>query len=317
MNTVDLRDIELQAVPRQVRDHPGMISRQERELLYVLARDHFNGNGEIIDAGVFLGASTMALVHGLRANGREPQGKVIKSFERAIVGPNFERHARKAGLPVPDIGESWAEILIDLLRSVEAYVDLKIGDVLEYQGDDLGKIEICFLDILKTEKICEHCIRLFFPRLLPGAYVIQQDYFFDQHPYIKVVMEQAASCFSYLGEVRSSAVFRLEEPLDAEAAARVATLPEPDVQLALHERAERRTNDPARQYLMQLSRTRLYGTLGRIDEAYDTWRNADREFKLVAFDKDNEYKQNMQWRIESLRQQLATQTETVSHGAQL
>src|SRR5690348_3596642 len=43
-----------------------MLSIQERRLLHYLARRHFSDRGAIIDAGCFLGGSTVALAEGLR-----------------------------------------------------------------------------------------------------------------------------------------------------------------------------------------------------------------------------------------------------------
>ena len=192
-----------------------MISTEERNLLYTLAASYYSGNGCIVDAGAFLGASTTAFGYGLKkcghVSGAERSRTFIETFERGIVSPNFKWHANKAGLPMLQVGESFEGILHLLLKPVCNEIRLHIGDILDFDGDALGGIEICFLDILKNKKLTLHCMRTFFPRLLPGAYVVQQDYFFDDLPFIKYSMEMLSDHFEYIGEVCSSAVFRLKK----------------------------------------------------------------------------------------------------------
>jgi hypothetical protein len=48
-----------------------MLSIDERRLLYILARDYFRGDGAIIEAGCFLGGSTIALAAGVTENQRQ------------------------------------------------------------------------------------------------------------------------------------------------------------------------------------------------------------------------------------------------------
>ena len=61
-----MRPAESTLLPLEVRQARTMLSAQELELLYTLARDQYTGQGEIIDGGAFLGGSTLALATGLR-----------------------------------------------------------------------------------------------------------------------------------------------------------------------------------------------------------------------------------------------------------
>ena len=45
---------------------PTMLSKDERRVLYGLARDHARDDAAIVDAGCFLGGSTAALLAGVR-----------------------------------------------------------------------------------------------------------------------------------------------------------------------------------------------------------------------------------------------------------
>ena len=65
-----MRPAESTTLPVEVRSVKTMLSAQELELLYTLARDQYTGRGEIVDGGAFLGGSTLALANGLRDNRR-------------------------------------------------------------------------------------------------------------------------------------------------------------------------------------------------------------------------------------------------------
>lgn len=296
-------------LPEDVGAHPGMISPEERRLLYGLARNFYKGKGAIVDAGVFLGASTTAFGRGLRDNPDIDVSalteKPIRSFERGIAGPNFARHARRAGLPEVPVGDSFEALLRAQIEPMQDLVDLNIGDILEYTGDDIKGIEICFLDILKTPDVTRHAMRVFLPRLVPGAIIIQQDYFFSDLPYIKVYNEALSEKLRYLGEVRSSAVFEAMEPIsqsdldDAFAAAESL-----DRSVPLHRRAEARTINPARQYLMRLSRSLLYALAHNSKMAEQTLADANRAFPDIARSRFSLVQPHAAWRRERLQKAI-------------
>ena len=54
-------------LPAPARQHVGMITLEERFALFRLAREHADGRGVIVDAGIFLGASTVCFSLGLQA----------------------------------------------------------------------------------------------------------------------------------------------------------------------------------------------------------------------------------------------------------
>lgn len=306
MNLVKLKDFELlKVIPQSVLDHPGMISRQERHLLYTLTRRDYHGAGLVIDAGVFLGASTVALSQGLADNDFPATiPKPIQSFEMAVVRANFERHARKNHLPRPQVGESFEQILRTQIAHTATYVDLHIGDILDFDASSLNKVEIAFLDILKNKKICEYCFYSFVPKIIEGGYLIQQDYFFDDLPFIKYMTEMLDDHLIYRGEVRSSALFQIKRTIaESTIRDRVRKLSVDD-KLRLHAQAEGRTASRNRQYIMQLSRARLLVGLGRIAEATAVWEKADDDFKDEVFDVNGRVSSKFLWRQERLEELL-------------
>lgn len=305
MMTDTFTAITVAELPETVQSHVGMISMQERRLLYGLAKEFYTGKGVIVDAGTFLGASTVAFAQGLRDNPlidiSQIPNKPIHGFERAIAGTNLAVHTDKVGLPAVPVGESFEGLLRELIEPVSDLVTLHIGDILQYTGDDLHDIEICFLDILKMPEVSRHALRVFVPKMLPGCFIIQQDYFFSDLPYIKVFNEALADKLRYLGEVRSSAVFQLIEPItDAELDDALSALDDLDRAITLHKQAEARTISPARQYMMRLSRALLYAQADAPDLARETLSEADRQFVDIARDDDGNYRDNMKWRVDSL-----------------
>jgi predicted O-methyltransferase YrrM len=304
MNKVTCDLAQGSELPETVKTHPGMISPDERLLLFRLARDFYRGSGVIVDAGAFLGASTAALAYGVRENERVSAGKApsrpIVSFERAVAGPNFARHAAKTGLPSIPVDESFEHVLRKQIEGFRDFVDLRVGNILEYSGNDLDEIEICFLDILKGEPLARHCVEIFYPKLTVGSFIIQQDYFFDGLPFIKLFTEIFSDHLSYLGEVRSSAVFRVLKPLPLSVVTTALEARSTHDLIALHKQAEARTTSQMRQYLMRLSRCRLLATLGDVNDARETWQQADALFGDLIFDGPGRYKPNLEWRISGL-----------------
>ena len=62
-------------LPEEVVSVPAMMSLPERHYLYGLASRFYEGRGRIVDAGVFMGSSTVCFGRGVKDNpnkGRDP-----------------------------------------------------------------------------------------------------------------------------------------------------------------------------------------------------------------------------------------------------
>ncbi len=249
-------------IPASCRDTPSMISLPEKQFLFGLASRYYAGKGLIVDAGIFLGASTRCFGEGLRSNPRQEDivralPRPIVSYERAIVNPNMPRFFRKHGLPVSAApGESFEAELRRLIEPVKELVDLRIGDFMDAPELD-RPVEILFLDILKSSALSLRAFRLFYPRLIPGhSLVVHQDYFFEELPWIKTHQEGLANYFDFVGEVGSSAVFRCRKAVPRPVLDGLDDLP-PAEQLRLASIALHRSADPARRFFMAVSKMRL------------------------------------------------------------
>ena len=136
-----------------------------------------------------------------------------------------------------------------------------MGDIAQatWQGDP---IEIMFLDVLKSPEIQLNIMRQVMPKLLVGGILIQQEYFIDGLPFLKIMQEMLAEHFEYLGEIQSSAIFRLTSRIDVTRFTEdpVAALPL-DRQLALLDQARDRSVSPTRRLLCDLGKVRFFSGL--------------------------------------------------------
>lgn len=204
------REVE---APEEVLSVEGMISPQERSLLYWLAREYASGAGAIVDAGCFLGASTAAFAAGLRDRPSNSTPRIV-SYDRFEV----ESYTIEAGFFADDpdirVGDSFRPRFDATASAFDAPVTVCAGDVLQL-GWDGGPIEILFLDILKTSEINDHVVREFFPHLIPGrSVVVQQDYVWGELPWIHVTMERLATSLPVLDWLPwSSTVHPMTRPL--------------------------------------------------------------------------------------------------------
>lgn len=249
---------------------PSMMSTTERRALYNLASRRYRGFGVIIDAGIFLGASTCCFGEGLRANENladitDAWPRPIIAFERGVINPNMPTFFDKNDVDISEgEGGSFVSEIKRNIARVADLVDLRIGDIIETSADIASPVEILFLDVLKLPQISKAALSKFFPLLIPGvSIVIQQDYFHDRLPFICVDQEFFRDYFEYLGEIGPSALFRCAKAIPQDAVDRFNAEIAPDEQSHLSSIAMRRSFDPARQFMVALSKVRLiYRTRG-------------------------------------------------------
>jgi hypothetical protein len=192
-----------------------MLSVDERRLLFSLTRDSFSGAGAIVDAGCFLGGSTLALGAGLRANTTASSWTPINSYDMFLLDEYMLMHyvdATSGGKRKPS--ESCRDLFDDNISSVSPIVNVHHGDIREI-GWSGGPIEILFLDILKAPNTNDRVVRDFFPSLIPDCSVlVQQDYIHEVHFWIHITMEILHEYFIYVEFVEhSSTIYLLRKPI--------------------------------------------------------------------------------------------------------
>jgi hypothetical protein len=177
---------------------------KERDLLFSLAKHYYCGDGDIIDAGIFMGSSTFCFATGLNENPNTRTG-TIHSYDRAIVTEgmaNYQTVRDRIGAPGTDFGN----YLRTTVESIGRPIVLHLGDIMQMSYS--GKIEILFLDILKDRSIFRHCNRIFMGCLIGGrSLVVQQDYFWYENWYINAYMEMLSDYFLMVDSAETSCVF--------------------------------------------------------------------------------------------------------------
>ena len=280
---------DLADVPDRVLDYPGMTSNREKGMLYWLARNVYRGEGLIVDAGLFLGASTNAFANGLKDSPTpgvtDPGFTPLNSYDIAIWVQGMDRYltdkSQKARFVQQALngrsmkhGKTFLPLLEDMLAAHAELIEFRIGDIVKLAAAD-RPVEIAFYDCLKTHERDAAAFRAFAPHYVPGqTIVIHQDYFYESAPALKIRQECLAPWFSYLGSEATSAVFRLEKPLPEEffrddPVADLTT----EQKLALLEQAAARATDP---------KFRLYGRLCVVDYLLEIGKRGTAETRLAA-----------------------------------
>jgi hypothetical protein len=237
---------------------PSMIKREEYELLYLLARDHFRGEGNIIDAGVFVGSSTLAFGRGLLASGKQFSAPPIHTYELGVADDYMANWLNGAYGSNLKFGDSFLPYLRENIEPVRQLVCLYEGDVRMAAAPE-GYNEIVFLDVCKSPEINAAAISKFFGTLVPGhSIVIQQDYIHEWLPWIHVSLECLHDYFRLEQVVQCSAVFGCLKPIPKEALAYDPWRLSGEECLRLFDLAlERWRWSPAQWYVLALARTRL------------------------------------------------------------
>ncbi|MCB8837302.1 class I SAM-dependent methyltransferase [Aurantimonas sp. VKM B-3413] len=196
---------------------PTMLTRQELRMLAFLAR-HLRGSGPILDLGCFVGGSTLALAHGVLSSSRPD--RMIHSFDLFELNEAVKhRFLYSKGLPLFP-GEDGLELFSILTASAASIVRPYKGDVLETLPAGLQALSdppaLVFLDLCKSPGLTDMITRTVFPRLKPGAIIVQQDFIYEFTPWATYPFWVLKDRIDLLGHCdHHSVVFRVREPIPA------------------------------------------------------------------------------------------------------
>jgi hypothetical protein len=192
-----------------------MLSKDERKLLYTLARDYAGDDAAIVDAGCFLGGSTAALLAGVRDRPARWQGPPVASYDlfrvEAYTIPKFFRDDDSVRA-----GDSFrARFDANVARFDGPHVVYE-GDIttIGWSGDP---IDVLFLDVVKTWEVNDAVLRDFFGSLVPGrSVIIHQDYGSGWLPWIPISVELIGDSLRMIdGMEWGSHVFFVEDEIPA------------------------------------------------------------------------------------------------------
>jgi hypothetical protein len=221
---------------------PSMLAYEERALLHWAAREGFGAQGAIVDAGCFLGGSTLPLGFGLQRAGKRHTR--IHTYDLFAVGAEWESIYFPDDFPFA-VGAGTLDLYKRHIAPIRELVEIHHGDVrgFRWHGEPIATL---FLDIAKSWDVHDHMLEQFFPSLVPGSLVVQQDLVHFGHPWCAIAMELLEDHVEYLGHVYfSSAVYRVRAPIPSDALpTRLLERLGADEALALVDRCAERVGEP-------------------------------------------------------------------------
>jgi hypothetical protein len=216
-----------------------------------------------VDAGVFLGASTVSLVAGLRENtlalNRIIGVSPIHVFEYGVWrSEGFNKDINDIALiggRIPKDGEPFTQLLESILNLHEDLLTYHWGDLMVTARDiSSSLIEIAFFDLLKTYERDWFAFQSLGPRYIPGqTIVIHQDYFYEGAAWSVIRQEYLSEYFEFLGAIETSAfwLLRKEIPGDFFLSDLITTL-ETSALVEYLEAAAERTSDIRHKFCSQI-----------------------------------------------------------------
>lgn len=180
--------------PKVLRKFPSMLTVGDKALYFDAGRK-YQFKGSIVDAGCFVGGTTMSLVQGLLRNPllEEHPGeieKLIRVYDLFKIDDDYILEHLERNYPKHDFSKdkSFLKVFEDNMREFAHMLDVRPGDVIEAGYQDDTPIEILGVDLCKALPVTDFVVREFFPRLILGARVIQQDFIHQYHPHIHLSM---------------------------------------------------------------------------------------------------------------------------------
>lgn len=192
---------------------PTMLFDEERQLLFWCSKEQFTGQGVIVDAGAFLGASAACLAAGLRENIRAPEAnRKVFSFDLFEWGEFYKTY-----LPFEELNGSedtlpWIKKRWDSLNSL---IVPRKGDMTASAWVD-GGIEILFVDFTRHWQDHDYVIKNYYRNLIPGvSLLIHQDYHYIVCYWLHIFMEYYWDYFEMLCPKigAASCLWKLKKPL--------------------------------------------------------------------------------------------------------
>ena len=212
---------------------PTMISWEEKQYLHWLCSTCWQGNGDIVEIGPWLGGSTVCLAAGMREAGH-PADRRLRVFDNFIWR---EFMSSRAALPLKP-GESFQAFFEENVRDYAELIDTKaralpdedVEDdqewsskhsteregVLPLSTSDVEDIEILFIDGAKSWRGIKSLFAVLSARMRPGeTLIVCQDFKYWGTYWVPVFLSRLHDHFEAVHNVLSgtTVTFRLLSPL--------------------------------------------------------------------------------------------------------
>ena len=133
-----------------------------------------------------------------------------------IDAPYILDHLREQHPDIPvEEGGAFRHVFEHNTNAFKDMIDLRPGDVMAAGYKDDEGIEVLGVDLCKALPVTDFVVREFFPRLTPGALVMQQDFIHEFHPHIHLSMLLLADHFEKFVEPEwgGSVAYRCIRPI--------------------------------------------------------------------------------------------------------
>jgi hypothetical protein len=182
-------------------DIPGMVSTAEMAFFSESSARYCGKEGAIVDLGVWLGATSVALAQGVLSHG----SKADNPNEKILGFDTFQWESwMPAHLPYC-LYEPGDSLLPEARRVVREHgggrVELIQADLRCYEWSG-GPIKILLVDAMKDENLAIQIARKFFPSLIPGSLLIHQDFKHYYTSWIHVLQYRLREYFRFYRSVR-------------------------------------------------------------------------------------------------------------------
>lgn len=191
---------------------PGMSSLEERNFVYEYAEKNYQGKGEIVDLGCWLGSFTVPLALGLNKNtSPEKQDKYIHAYDlfrwkewmnNLVINTELEGKYKPEDSFLPD----FEKIISPWQEKIKVYA----GDLNTMDWEKDKPIEFLLIDAMKSWELCNKIVNQFFPALIPQVSWIQHQDFAHYHTsWIHLIMYRFKDYFEPILYVpNSSLIYR-------------------------------------------------------------------------------------------------------------
>jgi len=207
-------------LPAAVLNCFGMLTMDDKQLYYQVARDLYTFSGAIVDLGAFCGATATALVVGVinneRFSSRTMPTAAVYSYDlfKAFGSSELLNWYYNGGRTFKE-GDDFFDVFRELTSRFSGFIVPHQGDVAQASyGGPL--IELLSIDVCKSRETTDAVFRKFMPMLRPGAYILQQDFIHPWHPYLHTAIGYFADHFEVIHEnpVGSTVLYRLTRPIE-------------------------------------------------------------------------------------------------------
>ncbi|HYG37756.1 MAG TPA: hypothetical protein VD908_04020 [Cytophagales bacterium] len=291
---------------------PTMISKEEQQYLYWLGAKFWEGKGNIIEIGPWLGGSTYCLALGMSQNPN-------KSIHKLHVYDNFiwrEFMSKRAPLELQP-GDSFRDYFIENIKPFEGYIshykqslpdeivandnfadagrqyEMGNSEILTWESEK--PVEILFIDGAKSWSGMKHLFNIFYKSIIPGkTLIVCQDYKYWGAYWVIIIIEILFDHLEVFHNLSFNTVtFKVITPIDSQKIDSINDYKTLNVEQGIKyiNRASQRLLDIGDKngfHILQLSKIRLLVHKDRMEDAILTFRKSEASWPLFSIDNNLE-----------------------------